>query len=99
MPLGPLADTVHQADFFTYPGGNASFDIVYERTFLCTLEPDRRSQYARRIAELVTLSGLLCGFFFFGPENYPISKDQLDQLLGRWFEKIEDHAVEDSRPG
>jgi hypothetical protein len=100
--LGPLADKVREADFFTYPLRNAPFDIVYERTFLCTLEADRRSQYAWRMAELVALSGLLCGFFFFGPEDepppYPISEDQLDQLLGRWFEKIEDRMVEDSLP-
>jgi SAM-dependent methyltransferase len=100
--LGPLADKVREADFFTSPLRNASFDIIYERTFLCTLEPDRRKHYARRIADLVTPSGLLCGFFFFGPEEepppYPISKEQLDQLLGRYFEKFEDRAVEDSLP-
>jgi hypothetical protein len=100
--LGPLAERVHEADFFTYPLSNASFDIIYERTFLCTLEPDRRSQYARRITELVPACGLLCGFFFFGPEDepppYSVSEDQLNQLLGRCFEKIEDCEVEDSLP-
>ena len=74
--------------------------MIYERTFLCTLLPDLRLRYAQRIAELIVPSGVLCGFFFFGPEDepppYPISQFQLGQLLGSWFEKIEDNAVEDS---
>ena len=100
--LGPLGDQVHQGDFFDYPLRQGWFDIIYERTFLCTLTPEFRTQYARRIAELVAPSGLLCGFFFFGPEDepppYPISQDQLYELLGTWFDKIEDKAVEDSLP-
>ena len=62
--LGPLGDHVHQGDFFAYPLRQGWFDIIYERTFLCTLTPEFRTQYARRIAELVAPSGLLCVFFF-----------------------------------
>ena len=98
--LGPLAGKVHQGDFFACPFIEGCFDMIYERTFLCTLLPDLRLRYAQRIAELIVPSGVLCGFFFFGPEDepppYPISQFQLGQLLGSWFEKIEDNAVEDS---
>ena len=98
--LGPLAGKVHQGDFFACPLIEGCFDMIYERTFLCTLLPDLRLRYAQRIAELIVPSGVLCGFFFFGPEDepppYPISQFQLGQLLGSWFEKIEDNAVEDS---
>ena len=100
--LGPLADKVYEGDFFTYPLPNRCFDIIYERTFLCTLLPDARSYYARRIDTLIAPSGILCGFFFLGPEEepppYPISQGQLDELLGGSFEKVEDNAVEDSLP-
>jgi hypothetical protein len=100
--LGPLAGKVHQRDFFDYALREGWFDMIYERTFLCTLLPDFWLAYAQRIAKLIAPSGLLCGFFFFGPEDepppYPISEDQLDKLLGSWFEKIEDDAVEDSLP-
>ena len=100
--LGPLADKVYEGDFFTYPFREGWFDVVYERTFLCALLPDFRLRYAQRIAQLVAPAGVLCGFFFLGPEDepppYPISQYQLDDLLGNWFEKIEDTAVEDSLP-
>jgi Thiopurine S-methyltransferase (TPMT). len=100
--LGPLADKVYKGDFFTYPLGESCFDIIYERTFLCTMLPDVWPHYAERIANLVAPSGVLCGFFFLGPEEepppYPISQDQLDELLGGAFEKVEDNAVEDSLP-
>jgi Thiopurine S-methyltransferase (TPMT) len=100
--LGPLADKVQEGDFFDYPLRELWFDIIYERTFLCTFPPDFRSRYARRIVNLVAPSGILCGFFYLGPEAepppYPISQDQLDELLGDWFQKIEDKPVEDSLP-
>ena len=100
--LGPLAHKVYEGDFFTHPLREAFFDLIYERTFLCTLSPDVRLQYAQRLATLIVPSGVLCGFFFLGPEEepppYPITQDQLDELLGGSFEKVEDNAVEDSLP-
>jgi hypothetical protein len=100
--LGPLADKVHQGDFFSHPLGESCFDIIYERTFLCALSPEFRPRYARRMGSLIAPSGILCGFFFFGPEDepppYPVSQDQLNQLLGDAFEKVEDNAVDDSLP-
>jgi hypothetical protein len=100
--LGPLAHKVYEGDFFTYPLREAFFDLIYERTFLCTLLPDVRPQYAQRLATLIVPSGILCGFFFLGPEEepppYPITQYQLDELLGGSFEKVEDNAVEDSLP-
>jgi SAM-dependent methyltransferase len=100
--LGPLASKIYEGDFFSYPFRQRRFDLIYERTFLCTLVPEAWPRYAQRIATLMAPSGVLCGFFFLGPEEepppYPISQDQLDELLGGWFEKIEDHAVQDSLP-
>jgi ubiquinone/menaquinone biosynthesis C-methylase UbiE len=100
--LGSLADKVHKGDFFDYPFREGEFDIVYERTFLCTFVPEHWIHYARRIAKLIAPSGVLCGFFFLGPEDepppYPISQEQLYELLGGWFKKIEDKSVEDSLP-
>jgi SAM-dependent methyltransferase len=97
MLLGPLADKVHEGDFFTYPFDEGGFDVVYERAFLCALPSGILHRYAKRMAQLVTPGGLLCGFFFFGPEDepppYPISQHQLDGLLGGRFEKVEDRGV------
>lgn len=100
--LGQLADKVIEGDFFRHPFRERSFDLIYERTFLCALLPERRPHYAQRMATLLAPSGLLCGFFFLGPEEdpppYPIAQAQLDALLDAWFEKIEDCVVEDSLP-
>jgi hypothetical protein len=69
---------------------------------MSALLPDVWPHYAQRIATLIAPSGILCGFFFLGPEEepppYPISQDQLDELLGGSIEKIVDNAVEDSLP-
>lgn len=100
--LGPrLASKVMCADFFKEPAA-ASFDLVYERTFLCALPPDVWDSYSRRMGELVRPGGVLCGFFFFGPEDepppFPISSEHLTRLLGPHFELIEDAPVMDSLP-
>ncbi len=100
--LGPLADRVVQADFFRHPFAGGGFAAVYERTFLCSLPPSLREAYFRRMAELVRPGGLLCGFFFFGPEDepppYPIAPDGLRRGLAGSFELLADDAVADSLP-
>ena len=100
--LGRWADKVIAGDFFSYPFCERSFDLIYERTFLCALSPECWPRYAQRLAALLAPFGLLCGFFFLGPEEepqpYPIPQVQLDALLCGWFDMIEDHAVEDSLP-
>jgi hypothetical protein len=100
--LGPLGDRVREGDFFEYPLAKGGFDIIYERTFLCALPPNSRSRYVRRIAELVVPSGILCGFFFLGPEDepppFPIAQHELQKLLGGNFQMVEDKEVDDSLP-
>ena len=100
--LGPVGKRVHEGDFFTQPLDPGSFDLIYERTFLCALPPTAWPAYAGRMAELLKPGGLLCGFFFFGPEEepppYPISLMELGRLLGTAFEKKIDAPVEDSLP-
>ncbi len=100
--LGPLAHRVRCEDFFEGACEAGSFDLIYERTFLCALPHERWTAYGRRMRELLRPGGLLCGFFFFGPEDepppFPLAEDQLRHLLGPDFERIEDTAVDDSLP-
>lgn len=100
--LGPLGDQIREGDFFNHPLGPGSFDLIYERTFLCALPPAVWVDYGRRMAELLAPGGFLCGFFFFGPEDepppYPISPVGLDRLLGPDFLRIVDEPVADSLP-
>lgn len=99
--LGPLADRVVQADFFTFTPQKTP-DIIYERAFLCALPPRMREAIAARWAALLPAGGLLAGFFYFDdtPKGPPfgIAPDALDALLTPYFERIDDRAVADSIP-
>lgn len=100
--LGPLGHLVRVGDFFAPAADLAGFSLVYERTFLCALPPELHASYARRMAELIVPGGVLCGFFFLGPEDepppHPLRQEQINGLLGRDFELTENLAVPDSLP-
>ena len=95
------AQLVEQADFFSYePPFTPAW--IYERAFLCALPPARRSDYARRMAELLPAGALLAGVFFLGatPQGAPVGMGRggLGALLTPPFELIEDEPVSDSIP-
>ena len=100
--LGPLRDRVLLADFFNPPPGTGKFDVVYERTFLCSLPPDRWPGYAQRIAESLVQGGSLIGFFFYGQEDepppFPLTERVAQALFGREFIREADEPVADSLP-
>lgn len=100
--LGPHGTLVRQGDFFAPAHDLAGFNLVYERTFLCALPPELHPAYARRMAELIVPGGVLCGFFFQGPEEepppYPLTPQEISNLLSPAFELIEDQPVPDSLP-
>ena len=98
--LGKDAGRVREADFFA-PLPGEPFELVYERAFLCALPRRLWSEWARRVAELVTPGGLLAGFFFFdegerGPPFPLHAQSELDALLAPAFERIDDAPVGDS---
>ncbi|MBL8517485.1 MAG: methyltransferase domain-containing protein [Betaproteobacteria bacterium] len=62
--LGPLADKVVQADFFGGTFTPASFDLIYERAFLCALPRRLWSDWAARCHALLKPTGRLVGFFY-----------------------------------
>jgi SAM-dependent methyltransferase len=100
--LGPLADRVWLADFFTQDFGGDHFDVVYERTFLCSLPPDVWPKYARRMAELLRPGGQVIGFFLYGHEDepppYPLAEADAQTLFGAQFIRLADEPVTDSLP-
>jgi SAM-dependent methyltransferase len=100
--LGPLADKVLLADFFTHDFGGRKFDVVYERTFLCSLPPERWPAYAQRMADLLRPAGKLIGFFLYGQEEepppYPLTEAAALSLFGRDFVRTADEPVLDSLP-
>ena len=76
-----------KADFFNFPA--ASYDLVYERAFLCALPRRIWAQWAARTAELVRPGGELAGFFYFDDNDrgppFGISPPRLAELLTPWF--------------
>lgn len=57
---------LRQADFFTFAPG-ASFDLIYERTFVCALPPAHWPRLVTRVRDLLAPGGLWAGLFFHGP--------------------------------
>jgi SAM-dependent methyltransferase len=94
--LGALANCVRQADFFgeTLDG---PYDLIYERTFLCSMPLERRAAYAKQMARLLRPGGVLAGVFFSatatedGPP-FPIAPEEARQLFAA-FELIEDRPI------
>ena len=100
--LGPLAKCVLLDDFFKAKFRAASFDLIYERTFLCSLPPNLWPAYVARIAELLRPGGRLIGMFLFGHESdpppYPLAEGETSKLFGNRFRLIKSDVVDDSLP-
>jgi SAM-dependent methyltransferase len=97
--LACFGDIVRLADFFEFNPGR-TFDVIYERAFLCALPRRKWSDYPRRCAQLLKPGGVLAGFFFFAdtPKGPPFgtSPAELAALLETQFEMIDDQPVSDS---
>ena len=98
--LGDVAGVLVEGDFFSHEVG--SFDLVYERAFLCALPRAHWQRWAARVAEVVRPDGRLAGFFFRSqdPDGPPfgLATGELEALLTPAFDRVEDAAVADSIP-
>jgi SAM-dependent methyltransferase len=98
--LPELSDKIILGNFFTYDFGDAAFDIVYERTFLCSLPPRMWNDYAARVARLLRAHGLLAGFFFYGEETdpppYPLTESKAVEIFSARFDLQRTEPVSDS---
>jgi len=100
--LGVLAERVILGDFFTHDFGQSCFDLVYERTFLCSMTPSRWPEYVDRVAELLTPGGRLIGVFLYGQRTssgppFPLT-DADAKLFQRHFQLTRSEAITDSLP-
>ena len=100
--LTDIKGQVMLGDFFSFNFESASFDIVYERTFLCSLPPRLWTDYAARVAQLLRPGGALAGFFFYGKESdpppYPLTESRASELFGNRFDLVKSEPVTDSVP-
>jgi SAM-dependent methyltransferase len=101
--LGVLAERVVLGDFFTYDFGARRFDLIYERTFLCSMSPSRRPCYVDRAADLLSPGGSLIGLFLYGRASssgppFPLADGEAGDLFNGRFELTRSEAVADSLP-
>jgi len=99
--LGPWAQRVMQADFFSFIPPRP-VELIYECAFFCALPPPMRPAIVARWAELLPPGGLLAGFFFFddAPKEPPfgIAAPEQEKLMAPFFERVADEAVASSLP-
>lgn len=103
--VGPeLAKRVLLGDFFQHDFPGESFDVIYERSFVCSLTPDRRHAYRDRMAQLLKYRGLLIGYYYYnkpvlseGPP-YGFAWSTADDLFAQYFILVKDDPVNDSLP-
>jgi SAM-dependent methyltransferase len=102
--LGSLAGRIILGDFFTYQFGERRFDLIYERTFLCSMTPSRWPDYANRVADLLAPGGRLIGVFLYGQNPaasgppFPFTESEAQQLFKRRFQLLCSEAASDSLP-
>lgn len=104
---GVEADRVRgiKADFFEFEP-EEPFDLIYDYTFLCAIEPERRQEWARRMDELLAEDGEIVTLIFpvvdkpadEGPP-YAMSPELVQELLTREFRAVELSEVEESNEG
>jgi SAM-dependent methyltransferase len=97
-----FAKRVFLGDFFQERMPVASFDVIYERTFLCALQPQHRRAYALHCAELLKPGGRLAGFFYYkktalkeGPP-WGLAWGEAEALFLDYFDLDRDDEVADS---
>jgi SAM-dependent methyltransferase len=100
--LGVLAGRVIFGDFFTYNFEQGRFDLIYERTFLCSMPPSHWPDYANRMSDLLSSEGRLIGIFLYGqqpePPPYALTDKQAEQLFQKRFRQVRSELVTDSLP-
>ena len=101
--LGVLAERVILGDFFTRDFGRRRFDLIYERTFLCSMTPSRWPEYVNRMADLLLPGGKLIGVFLYGQRlssgpPFLLTEPEADQLFKKRFELAQSEVTTDSLP-
>ena len=101
--LGVLAERIILGDFFTYDFGQTRFDLIYERTFLCSMTPSRWPEYVDRMADLLVPGGRLIGVFLYGQSPpsgppFPITDAEAQKLFKKRFQILRSRVMTDSLP-
>lgn len=86
-----------QADFLDLPTSQRGpYDLIFENTFFCAIDPDHRNRYVEAAANLMAPAGFLLGVFYnIQPETGPpfgATREELLDRFGRRFRLILDRV-------
>ncbi|MEO6872285.1 MAG: methyltransferase domain-containing protein [Chthoniobacterales bacterium] len=96
------------ADLFALPPEfDRKFDVVFEHTCFCAIDPARRAEYAEAIVRLVKPGGQFIAIFFPNPDlddgekgpPFPVSVDELAKTFGRCFTLEREWVPQRTHPG
>ncbi len=96
------------ADLFALPAKwIARFDIVFEHTCFCAIDPTRRGDYVSAIASVLKPGGQLIAIFFLNPDldeghegpPFPSDVAELDRLFGACFTVEREWVPEQTHAG
>ena len=100
------------ADLFDLPPGlRERFDWVFEHTCFCAIDPARRADYVRAVAEALRPGGRLFAIFYLQPWNqgeppppgggppFGVEVAELDELFAGAFECVEEWVPKRSYAG
>ena len=81
------------------------FDWIFEHTCFCAIRPDRREEYASRVADLIEPGGCLLAIFFLNPDHdepgppYGCNLNELEALFSPNFELVSERHDLPTYPG
>ena len=91
-----------EADLFALPQELGTFDVVWEHTCFCAIDPSRRDDYVRAVAGALRPGGRLVGLFFdIRPETGPpfgTSAEEIRHRFAPHFDPVSVEPAADSHP-
>ncbi len=103
--LEPLGGRVRIEDFLEMEV-EQRFDLIFDHTFFCAIDPSRRRDWGRAVTRTVADGGEVINVVFplgkshaEGGPPWGMSIDDLHTVLGRRFELLEHRAIPRTYPG
>jgi methyl halide transferase len=87
-------EVFQRGDLFALPGNfRGAFDWVFEHTCFCAIDPARRADYVRAVADALKPGGHLLAIFYLDPDHnegppFGVSVAELDALFAPRFDLL-----------